>query len=136
MHQGRRNILLIELIIVILFFSLSAVVTLQVFAKAHQRTAQSKLITQALIAAEDWAEQVCVSDDPAAYLGQNGWTSADGASFQHKAFDLIDLTIEIHPEAREAGTYYRMQIQASDTLNGDVLTDMPISRYVPAEEGV
>ncbi|MEG2208846.1 MAG: hypothetical protein RR065_12120, partial [Clostridia bacterium] len=78
MKNSKGNMLLIELIIAILFFSLSQVVIVQVFATAQQKTVESKLLKTALAQAEDVAEQLSLTATPDELLLRLGFMGADG----------------------------------------------------------
>ena len=58
MNRSRANssIFLIELVIVILIFSLCAAITMRVFAGAHQMTRESEALSRGVIAAQSAAE--------------------------------------------------------------------------------
>lgn len=57
-----RNPALIELIIVIFFFSLSATVIVQLFMASHTLSAESRIAGNALIATQNWLEEL--KNDP------------------------------------------------------------------------
>lgn len=54
--RSRVNVLLIEIVIVILFFSLSAAVTVQLFVAAHNRSRESRDVNQAMLHSQELAE--------------------------------------------------------------------------------
>lgn len=137
MIHGHRNILLIELIIVILFFSLSASVTLQVFAIAHQRGHQSALTTEALVIAEDWSERLYGVDDPEQYLKDNGWEAGADGEYVIAPKSSILLKMTVTPEISDAGTLYRMRIAALNGANDEELFVLSVNSYISgAVEGV
>ena len=53
----KRNPALVELILVILFFALSAMILVQVFVKAHVLSEESRSRTLGMVLAEDLLEQ-------------------------------------------------------------------------------
>ena len=58
MNRGEnRNPALVELILVLLFFSLSALVLVQVFVKAHLTSEESRTQTLGLLKAQDVMDQ-------------------------------------------------------------------------------
>lgn len=68
MKNGTSHIhsFFVEIILVLLFFSLSAAVTLRVFAAAGQRAQQSSELSVAVVRAEDIAEQLSGLSSPGA----------------------------------------------------------------------
>lgn len=67
---GRVNTFLVEIIVVILFFSLSAAVTLQVFAATHTKGQQSVDLNKAVTLAQQLTEQYRADGD------QNEWCTS------------------------------------------------------------
>ena len=53
-----RNPALIELIIVIFFFALSATVIVQLFMASHTLSAESRIAGNALVATQNWLEEL------------------------------------------------------------------------------
>ncbi len=90
MKRYQGNILLIELLIVILFFSLSQVVMVRVFASAHETSHESVRLRHALMACQYVAEHLSVSEDPAALLLSLDYTGGDGTYIRcdENGFDL------------------------------------------------
>ena len=76
-YQG--NVLLIELIVVVLFFALSAAISMGVFAKARLMTEEAALVTQAGERLSAWAEALAAEPDAAACLAQAGFTQEGDA---------------------------------------------------------
>ena len=74
MRSYKGNTLLIELVIGILFFALSQMIILQVFAKAQSINQLSAITNSALTSAENTAETLTVSADPEQALRQLGYT--------------------------------------------------------------
>ncbi|MCL1963764.1 MAG: hypothetical protein FWF69_01715 [Firmicutes bacterium] len=71
---SRPNTLLLELVIVLLFFSLSACVILQLFVAAHDKSVRSVVGSWALMEAEDIAEKFAASQaDKDTFFAQADW---------------------------------------------------------------
>ena len=125
---NRSNALLVELLIVVLFFMLAATVLLQVFTGASDQGNRAGKTTQALNAAQNVAERLYMAGDAEAVLRdmqftQEGevWTRDDGD------FVLEAVTAR---ETRTGGVWRGQEVRV--TLNGDRLVTLPCSRY---EEG-
>lgn len=135
MERTPRNLLLIELIIVIFFFALSAVITLQAFVYAYEDTRLSRQYTQALAIAQDWAEQLYAAADPAALLQQADWQpmpEGDGYATEQDGFHL---SAALEQEQQEAGMIRRVRVTILPLdrhgAQEDPLVSIPVARYVP-----
>lgn len=103
--RNRSNVLLVEILIAVLFFMLSATVLVQVFAMARNMTTRPSVETLALAEAQNVADTLYAADDPDAALEQmefrlyhGAWSKADG-----------DFTLYVESEAvpAEAGTLWK-----------------------------
>lgn len=77
MRYQKGNTLLLELVVVILFFALSQAIVLQVFAKAQTLNREAQVTNLAVMRAEDAAETLAVSDDAEGTLLALGFTATD-----------------------------------------------------------
>lgn len=131
---SKPNSMLIELVIVLLFFSLSAAVILQLFFAAHNASVRASVDSSALMMAEDVAERFSVSDLTAdAFLAADGWTMQD----DHFTRDVTEqkrtlrFTANTASEPAAAGTLETMSLTVTD---GDTeIVTLPIVRYTPEE---
>ena len=99
MKNYKGNMLLIELVIAILFFSLSQVAIVQVFAAAQQKASDSRALHAALMAAEDVAERLSREDEPEAALLGMGFMDKDGGFvLSGGAGELISATVSARRE--------------------------------------
>lgn len=135
-QHGSRNLLLIELIIVIFFFSLSAVITLQAFVHAYEDTQENERLTSAMILAQDWAEQLYAAEDPQAFLQEKGWTSmTDGFETRQEGFHL---TVSLEVAEEQAGQSHRMRVTVlpdGGAYAGEhALVTLPVVRYVSGSQ--
>ena len=71
-NKNKSNSLLVELLIVIMFFMLSGTVLIQVFAKAHELRERSARKMDALLFAQNTADTLYASEDPEQTLAQIG----------------------------------------------------------------
>lgn len=131
----RPNAMLIELVIVILFFALSAGIILQLFVAAHDRSAQNETDTAAMLMAEDFAERFAASRQPLdAFLEADGWAAqADARTKQVAREGATPLTLHLTGESEqaEAGTLDRLTLTIRD--GGREAVTLPVSRYLPGE---
>ncbi|MEG0741253.1 MAG: hypothetical protein RSB91_03965 [Clostridia bacterium] len=130
MKNSKGNMLLIELIIAILFFSLSQVVIVQVFATAQQKTVESKLLKTALAQAEDVAEQLSLTATPDELLLRLGFMGADGYYVLTNAAGF-DLYVTLQRLSQPAGQLRTATI----TVRSDAreLFTFPCACYLPKE---
>lgn len=132
---GKPNALLIELVIVLLFFSLSAAVILQLFIGAHDKSVRSSTDSVAIIMAEDMAERFLASDLTAdAFLTAEGFTLAEGAYILSTQADGRSIQMVAEPSRQEgmAGNLDEVTLTVCD---GDLtILTIPVSRYLPKED--
>ena len=83
--RNRSNVLLVEILIAVLFFMLSATVLVRVFVAARNMTVRAGVETQALAEAQNVAEALYAADDPEAALEglkfklyHGAWSRSDG----------------------------------------------------------
>lgn len=77
-RRNRSNMLLVEILIAVLFFMLSAAVLVQVFAASRNMTIRAGIETRALAEAQNIADALYASDDPEETLAEEGFDSAHG----------------------------------------------------------
>ncbi|MCL2544895.1 MAG: hypothetical protein FWE77_03135 [Clostridia bacterium] len=141
--RNKNDVLLTELVIVILVFSLVAVTVLQMFVAARQRSAHSGQVEHALIVAQDWAERIFGAEDPAGLLAGAGFSIADGTDdtfVLERAGSGLIVQARLQPEA-SAGAG-RMRSAMVSVFGGAgyaaeeeaPLVMLPVLRYIPAEE--
>ncbi len=130
MKRYQGNILLIELLIVILFFSLSQVVMVRVFASAHEKSHSSVQLRHGLLACQDVAEQLSVSEEPDALLLRLDFSGDDGSYFRcdERGFDVY---VQVSREDTAAGTLISSTVSARQ--DDREIVSLPVSLYVPKE---
>lgn len=121
--RNHSNALLVELLIVIAFFMLSALVLLQVFAKARNMSAQAALTAQAVAVAQSRADALYASDDPEATLRQLGFAQEGSEWVLHE----MGTTSIVTAKGVEAGLA-RQSLKVIDGT-GETLIELPFSRY-------
>lgn len=130
MGNGKRqSALLVEIIIAVLFFALSATVILEVFATAYQQTTYAATCDVAMEEAQNCAELLYASDDPEGLLASEGFVQ-EGAAWA-RAGAGFELRVELGAEAAGSGELRTAQITA---LRGEeALLTLPFARYIPEE---
>jgi len=136
--QGRNknDVLLTELVIVILVFSLVAVTVVQMFVAARQRSAHSGHLERALIAAQDWAERLSGADDANRLLADAGFALAEEDTYVLERADA-GLVIEARVETEVvtgAGKLLSATVSVFGVEDEAALVELPAVRYIPTEE--
>lgn len=125
---SRSNALLVELLIVVMFFMLSSTVLLQVFATSRNQSARAGWLNAALNVAQNTADRLYAAEDAEdaeAVLRDMGF-EADGDVWRLSA-DGFDLTVSSQEAQEEAGVMRRHQVKA--THDAEVLLELPVARY-------
>lgn len=108
--RNRSNVLLVEILIAVLFFMLSATVLIQVFAMARNMTTRAAVETQALAEAENVADTLYAADDPDAALESMDFRLYHGA--WSRAEGDITLYVESEEVPAEAGILWKGVVRA------------------------
>ena len=133
--NNRSNVLLVEILIAVLFFMLSATVLVRVFATAHNMTVKAGVGTQALSEAQNVADTLYTAEDVDLKLEELGFLSAHGA--WTKAYGDYTLYVEISPEAAGAGelrqgavrAFYSQRSADAARQEDQELFALPFARY-------
>lgn len=147
MNRGdNRNPALVELILVLLFFSLSAVILVQVFVKAHFMSEESEAQTLGLLWAQDVIEQW--KEDPEhpeeILSSQDGWEGIpDMGELQvfrricGKELEpakpeegIYEMRADLWSEDTEAGRLYYIQVQVNSLRDEKTEVVLTTSRYI------
>lgn len=142
----KRSPVLVELILVILFFSLSTAVLVQVFVKAHQISKESQGQTLGLIAAEDLLEQwkEMPAEPERLFSEERGWKEEEagknvrtfrlGCKADMEPADMepavYEIRAELWEESKEAGELYCIRLLVTNIRDKKVLTELRTARYV------
>ena len=142
MQKRRSNIALIELLIVIFFFSLSAMVIVQVFVRSDQLSQTSNSMSFAIIFAQDTLEQVRSAPDNAISV-LSDWTIVAQNDLR-QIFELyfdenMDLkydesyeykfVVDINKTAQEHGTFFDIKLEVYSVQN-EMIFDLHVGKYV------
>ena len=139
MKEGSRaNALLVELLLVIVFFMISAAILVQVSADAKLKSRTANAYNETMLEAQNIAEDLYAAKDPDAVLNGYGFTAQDGSWVLDK--DGYSLKITVREEETDAGllrTYDVSGIEKTHDSSGaekeTVLLTLPSTRYIPKE---
>ena len=109
-NRSRSNVLLVEILITVLFFMLSATVLIQVFVAARNMTVRSGVQSDALVAAQNVAESIYAAEDVDQTLQDMGFSSSHGAW----SLDCGEYSLYVagSPVAMEAGELWSGSVSA------------------------
>ena len=134
------NLLLVEILIAVLFFMLSATVLVKVFATARGVTEKSAAETEALAQAQNVAEALYAAEDAGDYLAGAGYVLSHGA--WSRSYGNYSLYVEAETEQTDAGTLWKGQVSAFYAVHDpddprptdQLLFTLPVTRYKGAEQ--
>ena len=128
-ERSRANTLLIELLLVVFFFMLSAAILVQVFANAKLKSRTAKAINASMLDAQNIAEELYHTDDPDAVLNAYGFTAQGDGWELHKDGYLLKVTQ--HTETTDSGILRTYEISSAEGDN--TLIMLPSTRFIPGE---
>ncbi|MBR4234821.1 MAG: hypothetical protein IKR85_02015 [Clostridia bacterium] len=124
--HNRSNALLVELLIVVMFFMLSSTVLLRVFAASRTLSDKAAVSTRALNRAQNIAEMLYSGKEPDeldGFSGENDFWSAE--------FEGYSLCVSVSEEITDAGSLRNYAV--SGTIGAETLFTLPVARYTEAE---
>lgn len=126
MKSGNHsNALLVELLIVVLFFMLSATVLLQVFSTARNQSVRAGTLIDALNETQNVADRLYAAWDMETALSELGFSRRE--NFWRLDEGDYAITVTANQEAAPNGTMARYEVRAIQ--NEDVLLTLPVARY-------
>ena len=130
MKEGSRaNALLVELLLVIFFFMISAAILVQVFADAKLKSRTANSYNETMLEAQNIAEDLYAAKDPDAVLNAYGFTEKDGALILEK--DGYFLKVTVREQETESGVLKTYDVSG---VEGDkTLLTLPSTRFIPKE---
>ena len=130
MKEGSRaNALLVELLLVVFFFMISAAILVQVFADARLKSRTARATNASMLEAENIADELYAAKDPDVVLADYGFAAEDGGWVLQKDGYLLKVTLR--EEETEAGTLRTYDVSGIEGEN--ILMTLPSSRYIPKE---
>ena len=134
MKRNGSAVFLMELLMVILFFSLSTVVTLRLFVSAHQQEETSRQLSSALEKAQDTAELFHARGSD--LFVTSSWTSMDAGDLYQNTDGQYLITVAVKSDASPAGLMESADISVQLNDQSAVLCRLSVSRYTPSEQEV
>ena len=140
MKEGSRaNALLVELLLVIFFFMISAAILVQVFADAKLKSRTAHATNASMLETQNVAEDLYAAKDPNAVLAAYGFTAQDDSNWVLEK-DGYYLKVTLREEETDGGvlkTYDVSGIEKKHNGSGEeteqTLLTLPSTRYIPKE---
>ena len=134
-NKNRSNVLLVEILIAVLFFMLSATVLVRVFVTSRNLTVRSGVEVKALVEAQNVAEALYAAEDPEALLTEMEFGSSHGAWSR----DYGDYSIYVTGETKQSGAgtlwegavsaFYKVRMPDAKRAEDEELFTLPCVRY-------
>ena len=128
--HSTANILLIELVLVILFFMLCVSTIVEMFGHARVKSAYARAESQAMLIVENLEERLAGAENAAEELESEGFVPENGSWVLQK--DGFTITAAESAEKTEAGTLRTVSFSAS-RKTGETLFELPVVNYLPGE---
>ena len=134
-NKNRSNILLVEILIAVLFFMLSATVLVRVFIGARNMTVKSGVESRALAEAQNVAETLYTAEDVDATLEELSFVSSHGTWSKDCGDYTLYVTGELQPtNAGELWTgsvsaFYKLRNPDLARQEDEELFSLPCAKY-------
>ncbi len=132
---NRSNALLVELLIVVIFFMLASTVLLQVFTASSNQGRKAGAINDALVAAQNTADRLYTAaeeeDGAIRALQEMGFEAGAASDWVLKKEDY-SLLVYLETEDRPAGRMQKAEVWAFQ--GNEKLFTLPVARYEEAHE--
>lgn len=128
-QNGRVNSLLVELIIVVLFFMLASTTLMEIFGAAKQYSNRAGASTEAMMQAQNMAEVLYAAPSVEDKLTDWGFELTDGQ--WRKDYGSYVMIADCEQEETAAGVL--QQTTLSTQYQGEVLFTLPVVRYAAGE---
>ena len=129
MKVNHLNVLLVEIMMAVLFFALSAVVILEVFAAANTGSMEAGILGDVLSEAKSLSERIYAAEDAEALLQAEGYAFEQGAW----RIDAGDYCLLVEIETEQTGSGKMRVAEVTAERNGEALLTLPCSRYIAGE---
>lgn len=127
-YQG--SVLLVELTVVVLFFALTATISMGVFVRARQMADEAAQLSQASECLSEWAEELSLTAEAEAFLQQEGFRPEAGTLTLRQG--ALVYTARVTREETEAGLRTKIALAAS-LAEGRELTALTAGGYFGKE---
>lgn len=128
--RPKSSALLMELLIVILFFMIASMILIRVFAAARLQSEKAEMITDSLSEAQNVADRLYVSEEPEILLESLGFSSQDGVWVRDSGKYRMEALIA--EERDEAGIFRRQEVRVIS--EDEMLFSLPCSRRQEVSE--
>ena len=134
-NRNRSNVLLVEILIAVLFFMLSATVLVRVFIGARNMTVKSGVESRALAEAQNVAETLYTAEDVDATLEELSFVSSHGTWSKDCGDYTLYVTGELQPtNAGELWTgsvsaFYKLRNPDLARQEDEELFSLPCAKY-------
>lgn len=128
--HSTANILLMELLVVILFFMLCVSTLVEVFGAARSKSIFARAENAAMLKIENLESLLQAAEDFEAGLTENGFEKA-GDGWELKEDDYT-LRLSAEEEPTEAGVLRNLRFTA-ERAGGESLFELPTVKYIPRE---
>ena len=125
---NRSNALLVELLIVVMFFMLAATVLLKVFSGAASQGNRAGMTIEAMNGAQNVAESLYSAEDPEKALREMGF-ALDGGVWSRNDGDFVIEAVTQKTD-RAHGVWYGQEVRV--IAEGERMFTLPCSRYEEA----
>ena len=126
MKSGNHsNALPVELLIVVMFFMLSATVLLQVFSTARNQSNRAGMLIEALNETQSVADRLYIARDAEAALADMGFSQQNNEWSLDK--NGYTITVTASEESAPNGVMNRFEVRA--VQNVEALLTLPVARY-------
>ena len=138
--NNRSNVLLVEILIAVLFFMLSATVLVRVFVTARNMTVRAGVETRALSDAQNVAEALQAAEDVDGALAEFGFNSSHGAwSMDRGDYSLYVLGQAEDTEAGQlwsgsVSAFYKVRDPDAARMEDEKLFSLTCTRYKGVEQ--
>lgn len=129
MKVNHMNALLVEIMMAVLFFALSATVILELFMAGHGLSTQAEIIGAATQQAQYLCEEIYAADDVQAMLADRGFEAQ--STGWHKCCGDYVLLVKQNRQSLPAGEIITAEITA--VQDEDIIVTLPCTRYVSGE---
>ena len=134
-QASKSNVLLTELVIVILFFALTAATAMQLFVGSYLKSRNNALVQEATVICQNWVEQLRGVSDVEGYLIENGFTRADDGRLTFIHDEDTVVRAEAGQEALNGGMLYYCKMDVGEAKEGVApYSALSVATYVPNEE--
>ena len=134
-NKNRTNVLLVEILIAVLFFMLSATVLVRVFGSAHNMTARSTVEQHALAEAQDVAEMLYASQDvdatlqALAFASSHGTWSKDCGDYSLYVFGDVEPTGAGELWVGKVSAFYKLRNPDDERAEDEELFSLSCVKY-------